>query len=103
MDFTKYMAENYDLDELKAITEQGCASGCAGTMIYYSQTTTLYDKYAKELHDILATDIENFSECPKYITDALAGGVETFKNAMVWYCAETVAMDLVNEAEETKQ
>lgn len=100
MTFLNHMKENYTAEELEEITYHGCASGCAGTMIYYSDTSDLYDQYADELHEVLAFEVENFGECPKYITDALASGsLSVFKNAVVWFVAETYAFQLVNEAE----
>lgn len=97
--FYDYM-KSYDLDDLQAITEQGCVSGCAGSLIYYSDTLAMYDKHCDELHDVLASDIENFGETPKYITNALAQGCTAFKNALVWYVAESYASQIINETEE---
>jgi hypothetical protein len=100
MTFLNHMKENYSVEELNDICTHGCVSGCAGTMIYYSDTSDLYDQYADELHEVLAFEVENFGECPKFITDALASGsVAVFKNAVVWFVAETYAFQLVNEAE----
>ena len=97
--FKEYM-ETYELDELRKIHEQGCSSGCASGLIYYSDTLAFYDQFCDELHDVLASDIENFGETPKYIADALAIGCTSFKNALVWYVAESYAFDITNEIEE---
>jgi hypothetical protein len=96
--FKEYI-ETYELDELQVMLEQGCASGCAGGLIYYSDTLAFYDQFCDELHDVLASDIESFGETPKYITNALAQGCTAFKNALVWYVAETYAFDITNEIE----
>ena len=98
--FKQYMQEKYTLEELREIAEHGCVSGCAGTLIYYSDTLAMYDRYCDELHEVLAQDIEQFGEMPKYITDALAQGCTSFKNALVWYVAESYAFDITNEIEE---
>jgi hypothetical protein len=37
---------------------------------------------------------------PKYIADALAIGCTSFKNALVWYVAESYAFDITNETQE---
>jgi hypothetical protein len=96
--FKEYM-ETYELEELREIAEHGCVNGCAGGLIYYSDTLAFYDQFCDELHDVLASDIENFGETPKYITDALAQGCTSFKNALVWYAAETYAFEITNEIE----
>ena len=96
--FKEYM-ETYEIDELQAITEQGCVSGGAGGLIYYSDTLAFYDQFCDELHDVLAFDIEQFGETPTYITNALEQGCTAFKNAIVWYVAETYASQIINETE----
>lgn len=103
MSFLAYINNNYTFEELQDITQHGCASGCASGLIYYSDTLAMYDKYCDELHDVLAEDIQQFGEMPKYITDALAQGCTSFKNALVWYVAETYASQLISDAEEAEQ
>jgi hypothetical protein len=92
------MMQNYSLDELRDISEHGCVSGCATGLIYYSDTLAFYDKYCEELHEVISQDCEDFGETPKYLTDALAQGCTSFKNAVVWYVAESYAFELVNQA-----
>jgi hypothetical protein len=98
--FKEWMLNHYEVEDLQAIHKQGCSSGCAHGLIYYSETLAIYDNFCDELHDVLASDIENFGEVPKYIADALAIGCTSFKNALVWYVAETYAFDITNEIEE---
>lgn len=103
MTFFDHMKDNYTIEELNDIATHGCVSGCAGTMIYYSDTSDLYDEFSDELHEALAFEVENFGECPGFITEALkSGSVSVFRNAMVWFVAETYAFQLVNEAEEAQ-
>lgn len=103
MTFLDHMKDNYTIEELNDIATHGCVSGCAGTMIYYEDTTNLYNEFTRELHDVLASEIENFGECPRFITEALgSGSPSVFRNAMVWFVAETYAFQLVNEAEEAQ-
>jgi hypothetical protein len=103
MTFLDHIRDNYNIEELNDIVNHGCASGCAGTMIYYSDTTDLYDQFADELHEMIAFEVENFGEVPGFITEALrSGSVAIFKNAVVWFVAETYAFRLVNEAEEAQ-
>lgn len=96
--FKDYMT-TYDREELQSIVDHGCVSGCAGGLIYYRDTLAFYDQFCDELHDVLAEDIDQFGETPKYITDALAQGCTAFKNALVWYVAETYANQILNETE----
>ena len=101
--FKQHMKDNYTTEELKDIAEYGCVSGCAGTMIYYSDTTELYNKFAEELHEVIAEEAECFGEVPQYLVNALKEPLYIFKNSIVWFVAETYANQLVNEAEEVTE
>jgi len=91
--FTQYMRDQYEHDELKDIARYGCASVAPSGMIYYHEITDLYLNYKESLHDILNSYTESIGETPKYITDNLGDFVQ-FANAMVWFCAEVIAHDL---------
>lgn len=98
--FKQWLSNQYDQDELKEIAYNGCESGCAGGLIYYSETTALYDLYADELHEQLGNYLDQTGEqIPSYISGHL-GHLTGFKNAMVWFVAEMYANDLINETEE---
>ena len=60
--------DQYDLDTLKEIAEQGCASGVATNHIRYYQTVKFFDQYEDDITD--------------YIGDlvGIAHLVEVFKN-----------------------
>lgn len=94
MDFKKYMQETYEQDELIDIAHHGCASGCASTMIYYSDTSALYDEFQENLHEIVGQATKEFGEFPKYITENFED-IATFTNAVVWFCAEYIAFELI--------
>jgi len=96
--FKRYMKDNYSPEELKEIVMHGCVSGCASTMIYYNDTRDLYNEYDQQLHEILDYEIEQFGEVPAYFKDNM-GDVRLFKNAMVWFGAETMANELLIEHE----
>jgi len=96
--FYKHIKENYSKDELKEISQHGCVSGIAGTMIYYSQTNDLYDEFSHELHDKLGEWIDEIGETPEFIAKEL-GNASTFKNAMVWFVAEQYANEIVQTQE----
>lgn len=97
--FKEWVANQYELDELKDIYIHGCESGCAGGLIYYSETNALYDQFADEIHEIV---YDYFIDCggsiPNTILDRL-GCLEHFKNQMVWCCAEIIASEIVNMQE----
>jgi hypothetical protein len=95
MTFKKYMQENYDNEQLIDISTFGCVSGCANGMIYYYETLEIYNKYADELHEIVSNITLEFGEFPKYILENF-NSEATFKNAMVWLCAEYIAYELAN-------
>jgi hypothetical protein len=97
--FKNYIIQNYSQEELKEIAEHGCQSGCASGLIYYSDTVDFYNRFSDELHEVIADDCDNFGEVPQYITNALKEGATQFKNSVVWYVAESYALQLVNELE----
>ena len=85
--------DTYDSEELSDIANHGCASGCASSHIYYTETSEFFDKYEEDVNDYLR-DIfgENFmfeliSDCHD-MTD--------MKNKLVWVFIELVASDYIN-------
>lgn len=96
--FKQFMSE-YDADTLQSIATHGCASACVGGMIYYTETSELYDKYADELHEQVQQHANNVGEFPTYILDNMDTSA-TFKNAMVWFVAELYTQEMSEEIEE---
>jgi len=96
MNFKTYMQEVYSIEELNDIANHGCASGCASTMIYYSDTSALYNEYQDDLHEIINEHAECVGEFPSYITNNFGDTVQ-FRNAVVWFCAELIAYDEVSQ------
>lgn len=89
--FTKFMQETYEHNELADIATQGCASGCASGMIYYSETIALFDKYRDDLFEIMDNYASDMGQPPDIsITD----GFTQFANNVLWFCAEVVAYNL---------
>ena len=105
--FKSYMLENYTHNEMADIALHGCQSGCASGMIYYTETTALFDKYRDDLFDIMASQQEEMGytdTLPDYVQKN-SGTFATFANSVVWFCAEAVAYnetqgEYVNEQEE---
>jgi hypothetical protein len=86
--------KSYERDDLQAIVEHGCISGCAGGLIYYSDTLAFYDQFCDELHDKLGEWINEIGEKPTFITDSLDNAT-SFKNAVVWFVAEQYASEII--------
>jgi hypothetical protein len=87
--FTEFMASNYEVDELADIAAHGCSGGVNG-MIYYDETTAIYNEFADDLHSIVGEFKDETGMLPIYITEHL-DNARMFRNAMVWFCAELVA------------
>ena len=97
--FKEWFTNQYEDEDIKEIYLHGCESGCAGGLIYYSETNALYDKYADEIHEIVYDYFtDSGMSIPSEITDRL-GCLEHFKNQMVWTCAEILASEIVNMQE----
>jgi hypothetical protein len=92
--------KNYDIEDVRTMAEHGCLGGISG-MIYYTETTAIYDQHADELHDLVERITEEFGAFPAYIADNI-GSQAMFKNAMVWLCAELVAQEIISELEASE-
>jgi hypothetical protein len=97
--FKEFMENTYDQDDLKSIAEVGCASYAPHGMIYYTETSNLYEEFSGDLHMILDEYKDNFGEFPQYVIDSLGDDVQ-FSNAVVWFCAEYLAQEMQYEEEE---
>lgn len=90
--FKQYMTDHYDSDELLDIANHGCVTGCASTLIYYSDTNRIYDEYCDNIHELIAEYSESMGGLPSNIIENIGSAMQ-FKNAMVWLAAELVAYD----------
>jgi len=95
--FYDYMG-TYDSEDLYAIIEHGCISGCAGGLIYYTDTCAFYDAFDQELHDVLGEWIDEIGKPPECITRELSYA-NGFKNALVWFVAEQYAGEILQTRE----
>lgn len=96
--FTQYMADTYSVEELADIAAHGCEGGVSG-MIYYNETTDLYNEYSDDLHAIVGEWKEETGMLPMSITDNLDNG-KMFRNAMVWVAAQLVAGEAISHTVE---
>ena len=95
--FKQYIINNYSLEQLSDMADYGCSGGVNG-LIYYTETDALYKQYCTELHEILGDYESAIGEKPRYVTAEL-GDYVRFTNAVVWFCAEWIARQAVDDAE----
>lgn len=85
--------------ELKMMAEN--ISGGVGGMIYYSETSALYDKYKEDLWQILSQMSEELDyKTPLELIASFTGSKDVwddrqFKNLIVWACAELCAREIL--------
>ena len=82
--------DTYDKEDLVNIAEYGCASGCASSHIYYTETSAFYDKYEEEVNDYLR-DVFGDDFMFEIVTDC--HDLTDVKNKLTWSFIESVAQD----------
>ena len=92
------MADNYSVEELANIAVHGCEGGVSG-MIYYNETTDLYNEYSDDLHAIIGEWKDETGMMPISITENL-DNAKMFRNAMVWVAAQLVAGEAISHTVE---
>lgn len=95
--FKTYMQKTYTHNELADIAQHGCESGCATTMIYYSDTVALFDQYRDDLFEIMADWMDETGQDNTNLPDYVAkrnGTFTLFANAVVWFCADLIAYEI---------
>lgn len=101
--FKDWLLENLK-EELKDIATHGCEGGFTG-LTMYSETSSLYDTYQKEIWEMLSEDAESFDDGNVLNFIASLNGSKnvedevTFKNLLVWYAAERLADQIINADE----
>ena len=97
--FRDWLLHQYTHNELADICKHGAQNGYHG-LIYYSETTALYNRYHEEIWDLLNDNYDalGFSSCLELIASfQTASNVNSdtqFKNLLVWYAAEEIAFDI---------
>jgi len=100
MEMIKDLERVYDLQTCKEISEHGCVSGVCHNHIYYSQTSSYYDRFEDEiLGSVIDNMGENYPACLFVENDYDLVG---YKNAMVWNAIESFAYYVVNSHEMLK-
>lgn len=100
--FAQWMSETYTVGELSEIAEHGCSGGVPG-MIYYTETTAIFERFEDELWDMLAEDADNFGYPTALAFLASLNGAQDVstpaqeRNLIVWYAAERVAQEELSD------
>jgi len=100
------MIESFSHDELADMVNHGVSGGYCG-LIYYSETTQLYQQYKDEIWDMLYDDAESqggtiLEMIAQFSGSKNVGSSDQFENLLVWYAAEKIAYELT-EGEYCKQ
>jgi hypothetical protein len=98
--FKDFLKTIYTHDDFLNIRHSGCEAGVSG-LIYYSETCAVYEAFTEELHDILFDYMEETGAYPDYIINQL-GYADGFKNAVVWFAAEYLVNNFLNELENNE-
>ena len=99
-----FVENNFDANEIDMICRYGCENGFNG-IIYYSETTALYDKFQEEIWEMLWRESEeqgvSVMELISVFNNADSIGSDAqFKNALVWFAVEQIAYEIYLKAEE---
>jgi len=97
----EYLLANYELEDLKDIATHGCVTGCAGTLIYYTDTCAFHDKYEEEIWSLLESEYADLGY--KTIFEFIGslngakniGCLDHLKNLLCWYSVEEIARDIL--------
>ena len=85
------------------ISEHGCVSGMVNSLIYYSDTTAVFDKYADDIYDLIDEyDPDIFLDNLKahVNTTEIILNCDTSKNWIVWIAYEYVTFMLSEKLKE---
>ena len=101
--FKQWMLRSFTKRELSDIAKRGARMGFAG-MVYYQDTNYLYNKFKKEIWDILVNDMkmsdsDNVFDFISQTFSKRSKEVETknqFEASLVWYAAERIASEVNN-------
>ena len=93
-----FVENNFDANDIDMICQYGCENVFNG-IIYYSETTALYDKFQDEIWEMLWRESEeqgvSVMELIASFNNAdTIGSDEQFKNALVWFAVEEIAHNI---------
>lgn len=104
---TDYIIQNFDKDDIRTLAEHGASGGVSG-LIYYSETSKLYDIFKDDIWNIIEDDLCGSDKTPLEYIAELNGSEHvitdtSMRNLLVWYAFEvcaSLAMTFVEEEEE---
>lgn len=101
--FKEWMEAQFDHDQLNDIVNHGVNGGFSG-LIYYSETTALYQQYKDEVWEILYDEAEALGISILEMLAQLQLGKKAstayqFENFLIWFAAEKIAYDVVCKEE----
>jgi hypothetical protein len=99
--FKQWMLRSFTKRDLSDIATRGARMGCPG-MIYYRDTSHLYQKFKDEIWNILVDDMkvsdyDNLFDFMSQTFSKRSKEVETknqFEALLVWYVAERIASEV---------
>ena len=97
--FKKWMLNQFTHNELADLCNHGAQNGFSG-LIYYPETTALYNQYRDDIWDMLEEDrIQlGYQTCLELIASfngaKNVGSENQYKNLLVWYAAERIAFEI---------
>ena len=88
----------YDINTLRDIRDNGCSSGVAYNHIYYTETVSFFDKHEDEIIEYIADTLGG--DINEDIWNRNPNHINGYKNDIVWTYIELVANTLVDQYED---
>ena len=90
---------DYDYETCKEIVSHGCQSGVCSEHIYYADTIRFFETYPQDICDYIQDQLGT-----EVLSDTLRendGDLDAWMNDLTWVFIELVAMQVVDEYEQT--
>lgn len=97
--FKRWLTNRFEHNELADMCKYGCVNGFSG-LVFYSETTALYQTYKDEIWELLLDEADNvgdgniFAMLNRCCPVKHCGSADQFENFLVWLAAETIAWQL---------
>ena len=85
------------IEHLKDVAYHGCQSGVVSNLIYYTDTNKFYNKYQDEIHELIASSIDEGLLDDRTLSKAFTDN--NFTNWATWFAYEVNAQNILNELE----
>lgn len=102
-----WMLAHYDRDTITDIAQNGCISGCAPDLIYYTDTAAFYDRFSDDIWDTVLNFTQDLDvsfdvtislwEFDRHgqKRDTRINNHTQFVNAMVWAAVDITAGNIL--------